>query len=110
MKNLTPDFIQGSKFDRDQTNHSLGTPKALSVSTQRQAGGGATRSHQQALLPRDGNRLLGAIFLMVTDIKMGRTKNVLKVFRSQAMTIPLSRLAPNVSHQVRNLLCLTKHI
>ena len=49
---LTKDFIRGSKFDSDQINHSLGTTKALNASTQRQAGSGTTRSHQQALLLR----------------------------------------------------------
>ena len=57
------DFIPGSKFDNDQLNHSLGTMKALSVSTQRRAGGGTTRSHHQAPLPRDGNRLRGGNLL-----------------------------------------------
>ena len=60
---LSTDFILVNKFDRDQTNHLLGTMKALNVSIQRRAGGGATRIHQQALLPRDGNRLRGGSLL-----------------------------------------------
>ena len=63
LATLTQDFIPGSKFDSDQINHSLGTMKALCVSTQRQADGGTTRSHQQALLPRDGKRLRGGNLL-----------------------------------------------
>ena len=59
------DFIPGSKFDNDQLNLSLGTMKALSVSTQRRAGGGTTRSHHQAPLPRDGQRLRGGNLLHV---------------------------------------------
>ena len=39
--------------------------KALRVSTQSWAGGGTTRIHQQALLPRGGNRLRGGNFLRV---------------------------------------------
>ena len=63
LARLRQDFIPVSKFDSDQVNHSLGTMKALSVSTQRRAGGGTTRTHQPALLPRDGNRLRGGNLL-----------------------------------------------
>ena len=59
LAKLTADFILENKFDRDQTNHSLGTTKVWSASTGRQAGSGTTHSKHQALLPQDGNRLRG---------------------------------------------------
>ena len=41
----------------DSPHRLLGTTKVRNASTQRQAGSGTTLSQQQALLPRDGNRL-----------------------------------------------------
>ena len=60
---LTADFIPENKFDRDQTNHLLGTTEARSASTRRQAGSGTTLSKHQVLLPQDGNRLRGGSLL-----------------------------------------------
>ena len=68
--------------------------KALSVSTQRRAGGGTNRFHQHALLPRDGNCLRGGNLLhghrhqvgMIDDFSFDPS---VKVFRLQAMAIPL---------------------
>ena len=68
--------------------------KVLSVSTQRRAGGGTTRTRQPALLPQDGNGLRdGNLLHGVTDIKLVWTIYFLwisrvKVFRLQAMAIP----------------------
>ena len=59
LAKLTQDFIPVNMFDSDQVNQSPGTMKALSVSTQRLAGGGIPRIHQQVLLLRDGIRLRG---------------------------------------------------
>ena len=80
-------------FDSDQGNHSPGTMKALSVSTQRLAGGGTPRIHQQALLLRDGNRLGGNLVHghghqvgMNSDFSFNPS---VKVFGVQAMAIPL---------------------
>ena len=71
LAKLTPDFIPGSKFDSDQTNYSLGTTKALNVSTQRQAGSDTTRSHQRAPFYLGmATVFVVAIFFMLTDIKM----------------------------------------
>ena len=88
------DFIPGSKFDSDHINHSLGTMKALSASTQRQAGGGTTRIHQEALLPRDGNRLRGGNLLRGGKHQAGVNNEIsykprVKVFRLQDMAIPM---------------------
>ena len=66
LAKLTQDFIiPVSKFDSDQVKHSLGTMKALSVSTQRRAGSGTPRTHQQALLlgRQPGNHLRGGNLL-----------------------------------------------
>ena len=70
LAKLTQDSIPVSKFDSDQVNHSLGAMKALSVSTQRLAGGVKLGIHQQALLLRGGNRLRGGNLLR-GGIKLG---------------------------------------
>ena len=87
-------FIPVNKFHSDQVNHSLGTMKALSVSTHRRAGGGTPRTHQQALLPREGNRLRGGNLLRGGKHQVGMNSDFsftprVRVFRRQAMAIPL---------------------
>ena len=94
--------------------------KALNVSTHRRAGGGTPRTHAQAVLPPDGNRLRGCERLISFSLFNPRVNMV----RLQAMAIPLqatggahttpnprtrrtpahdfSRLAQDLSHRVRN--------
>ena len=68
--------------------------KDLSVSTQKRDGCGTHQIHQQALLPRGGNRLRGGNLLRGGRHQVGMNSNFscnprVKVFRLQAMAIPL---------------------
>ena len=90
LAKLTTDFILESKFDRDQTNHLLGTTKVRSASIRRQAGSSATLSKHQVLLPQDGNRLRGESLLHGHRHQGGVSDRLfqIKVLCLQAMAIP----------------------
>ena len=86
---VTQDSIPVNKFDNDQVNHSLGKEKELNESTPRLDGNGILLQPQQARLRRGGNhQTSGGMHGVGMNSDFSFNPSV-KVFRLQAMAIPL---------------------
>ena len=89
LEKVTQDTIPVSKFDNDQVNLSLGTVKDLNESTRKLDGNGILLQPHQARLLRGGNHLKnGGRHQVGMNVDFSFNPSV-KVFRLQAMAIPL---------------------